>query len=40
MDKRIVLALGGNALGDSLKEQMLAVKSAASVPPMEYFQFN
>ncbi|MCL2820241.1 MAG: carbamate kinase [Oscillospiraceae bacterium] len=28
--KRIVLALGGNALGDNLHEQMLAVKSAAN----------
>ena len=27
--KRIVLALGGNALGDNLHEQMIAVKSAA-----------
>jgi carbamate kinase len=27
---RVVLALGGNALGDNLKEQMAAVKSAAS----------
>ena len=27
--KRIVLALGGNALGDNLHEQMLAVKTAA-----------
>jgi len=27
--KRIILALGGNALGDNLHEQMLAVKSAA-----------
>jgi len=30
MKKRIVLALGGNALGDNLHEQMLAVKSTAS----------
>jgi len=29
MKKRIVLALGGNALGDTLTEQMLAVKSTA-----------
>ena len=29
--KRIVIALGGNALGDNLNEQMLAVKSAAKV---------
>lgn len=29
MKKRIVLALGGNALGDTLEEQMLAVKSTA-----------
>ena len=27
--KRIVLALGGNALGDNLHEQMIAVKTAA-----------
>ena len=27
MGKRVVLALGGNALGDNLKEQMVAVKS-------------
>jgi len=27
---RVVLALGGNALGDNLKEQMVAVKGAAS----------
>lgn len=30
MKKRIVLALGGNALGDNLHEQMIAVKSTAS----------
>lgn len=29
MKKRIVLALGGNALGDNLHEQMLAVKSTS-----------
>ncbi len=29
MSKRIVIALGGNALGDSLPEQMMAVKNAA-----------
>ena len=29
MDNRIVLALGGNALGDNLHEQMLAVKNTA-----------
>lgn len=29
MKKRIVLALGGNALGDNLHEQMLAVKTTA-----------
>ena len=29
MGKRVVLALGGNALGDTLKEQMAAVKTAA-----------
>jgi len=29
--KRIILALGGNALGDNLHEQMTAVKSAAKV---------
>lgn len=29
MKRRIVVALGGNALGDSLTEQMLAVKSTA-----------
>ena len=27
--KRIVIALGGNALGDSLPEQMTAVKSTS-----------
>ncbi|MCL1998652.1 MAG: carbamate kinase [Turicibacter sp.] len=30
MGKRVVLALGGNALGDNLAEQMLAVRDAAS----------
>ena len=29
MKKRIVIALGGNALGDTLEEQMIAVKSTA-----------
>ena len=29
MKKRIVIALGGNALGDNLKEQMMAVKGTA-----------
>ena len=30
MGKRIVLALGGNALGNNLPEQMIAVKKTAS----------
>jgi len=30
MGKRIVLALGGNALGDNLEEQMEAVKTTAN----------
>ena len=30
MSKKIVLALGGNALGDSLAEQMVAVQTTAS----------
>ena len=30
MGKRIVLALGGNALGKNLPEQMIAVKKTAS----------
>lgn len=29
MSKRIVIALGGNALGSTFPEQMLAVKQAA-----------
>ena len=29
MKKRIVIALGGNALGDTLEAQMIAVKSTA-----------
>ena len=29
MGKRIVIALGGNALGDNLPEQMIAVKQTA-----------
>ena len=32
MKKRIVLALGGNALGNTLSEQMVAVKGTASAP--------
>ena len=28
--KRVVLALGGNALGDNLHDQMIAVKSACT----------
>ncbi|MDO4669369.1 MAG: carbamate kinase, partial [Butyricicoccus pullicaecorum] len=31
MGKRIVIALGGNALGDTLSEQMTAVKDTARV---------
>ena len=30
MSKKIVLALGGNALGDSLSEQMVAVQTTSS----------
>ena len=30
MGKRIVIALGGNALGNNLPEQMIAVKKTAS----------
>ena len=30
MSKRIVIALGGNALGDNLPEQMKAVKSSVT----------
>ena len=31
MKKRVVIALGGNALGDTLKEQMSAVQGTAAV---------
>jgi carbamate kinase len=31
MKKRVVIALGGNALGDTLKEQMIAVQGTAKV---------
>lgn len=31
MNKRVVVALGGNALGDTLPEQMAAVKHTANV---------
>ena len=32
MGKRIVIALGGNALGTNLPEQMLAVKETSRMP--------